>query len=39
MSIKIIIDSASDISGKEAETLGIAMLPMQVRFNEEINRK
>ena len=33
--IKLIIDSASDISKEEAESLGIIMLPMQVRFGDE----
>lgn len=33
--IKLIIDSASDISEKEAQSLGITMIPMQVRFNDE----
>ncbi len=32
MAIKLIIDSASDINEKEAEELGIIMLPMEVRF-------
>lgn len=33
--IKLIVDSASDISKQEAERLGVIMLPMQVRFGEE----
>ncbi len=33
--IKILIDSASDIDQKEAESLGIYMIPMEVRFGEE----
>ena len=35
MSVKLIIDSASDISEKEAERLGIIMLPMEVRFGDD----
>lgn len=35
MSVKLIIDSASDISQEEATKLGVTMLPMGVRFNEE----
>lgn len=35
MSVKLIIDSASDISEKEAKELGITMLPMEVRFGSE----
>ncbi|MBQ7798770.1 MAG: DegV family protein [Clostridia bacterium] len=35
MSVKLIIDSASDISLEEAKKLGITMVPMGVRFNEE----
>ena len=35
MAIKIITDSASDISQKEAEQLGIIMVPLQVRFDQE----
>lgn len=35
MSVKIIIDSASDIDLKEAEELGIGLVPMEVRFAEE----
>ena len=33
--IKILIDSASDIDQKEAESLGIYMIPMEVRFGED----
>lgn len=33
--IKLIVDSASDISKQEAERLGVIMLSMQVRFGEE----
>lgn len=33
--VKLVIDSASDISEKEAKELGVAMIPMQVRFGED----
>ncbi len=32
MGIRLIIDSASDINMKEADSLGITMIPMQIRF-------
>lgn len=35
MSVKLIIDSASDISLEEANKLGIIMLPMEVRFGAD----
>lgn len=35
MAIKLIIDSASDISDKEAQELGLVMLPITILFNEE----
>ena len=35
MAVKLIIDSASDINAKEAEELGIIMLPMTISFGEE----
>lgn len=35
MSIKLIIDSAADISKEEADKLGITLIPMRVRFNQE----
>lgn len=35
MSVKLIIDSASDISLDEANKLGVVMVPMSVRFNDE----
>jgi len=35
MSVKLVIDSASDISQEEANKLGITMLPMEVRFGDE----
>ena len=35
MAIKIIIDSASDVDIKEAESLGISMIPMEVSFLDE----
>jgi len=36
MSVKLIIDSASDINQKEANRLGVSMLPMEIRFNDEV---
>ena len=30
--IKLVVDSASDIELNEAEQLGVALVPMQVRF-------
>lgn len=33
--VKILVDSASDIDLKEAESLGISLLPMEVRFGDE----
>ncbi len=33
--VKLMIDSASDINQKEAEDLGIIMIPMEIRFGEE----
>lgn len=35
MSVKLIVDSASDINEQEAKELGIIMLPMEVRFGLE----
>ena len=35
MGVKLMIDSASDISKSEADQLGIIMIPMEVRFGEE----
>lgn len=35
MAVKLIIDSASDINEKEAQKLGITMLPMTITFGEE----
>jgi len=35
MSVKILIDSASDINEKEAQDLGITMLPMTITFGKE----
>lgn len=35
MAVKIVIDSSSDISEKEAQELGITMIPMIVSFGEE----
>ena len=34
--IKLLIDSASDIEQNEAEEMGIAMIPMEIRFGEEV---
>jgi len=33
--IKIVVDSGSDIEQKEAEKMGIVMIPMEVRFGDE----
>ncbi len=33
--IKIVVDSASDIDQKEADSLGITLIPMQITFGEE----
>ncbi|MDE7305997.1 MAG: DegV family protein [Clostridia bacterium] len=33
--IKIIVDSASDVEKSEAESLGISLIPMKVRFGDE----
>ncbi len=35
MSVKILIDSASDIDAEEAKALGISLISMEVRFGEE----
>lgn len=35
MAVKLIIDSASDINEKEAQSLGIIMLPMVITFDNE----
>ena len=35
MAVKIIIDSASDISKVEAESMGITMIPMTINFGTE----
>jgi len=35
MSVKIIVDSASDIIKSEAEEMGIEMVPLQIQFGEE----
>ena len=34
MAVKIIIDSASDITATEADVLGVEMLPMSIQFGE-----
>lgn len=36
MSIKIICDSASDIDEAEAKTMGITVVPMEIRFSEQV---
>lgn len=33
--IKILVDSASDIDAKEAEELGVTLIPLSVRFGDE----
>ncbi len=33
--IKILVDSASDLEKEEADTLGVAMIPMTIRFDNE----
>ena len=35
MAVKLVIDSSSDIDSKEAEKLGITMLPIPITFGEE----
>ena len=35
MSVKIFVDSGSDITEKEAQTLGFGFLPIEVRFGDE----
>ena len=35
MSVKLIVDSASDINEQEANKMGVVMLPMDVRFGDE----
>lgn len=35
MSVKIVIDSASDISKAEAEKLGVVMIPMEITIGSE----
>ena len=35
MAVKIVVDSSSDISEKEAQELGVTMIPMIVSFGEE----
>ncbi len=32
--VKLLVDSASDIDGKEAEEMGISLLPIQLRFGD-----
>ena len=36
MAIRLIVDSACDINQKEADNLGIILLPIEVRFDQEI---
>ena len=33
--VKILVDSASDISAEEAEELGVSLIPMQIRFGAD----
>lgn len=35
MAVKLIIDSASDIDQEEAEKLGITLIPMEIKFEDE----
>ena len=35
MSVKLVIDSSSDINSKEAEKLGVSMLPLSISFGEQ----
>ena len=35
MAIKIVVDSASDISYEEAEKMGLVFLPLTVTFGDE----
>ena len=35
MAVKILIDSASDISQKEAKDLGVEIIPLEVRFGDD----
>ncbi|MBO7345464.1 MAG: DegV family protein [Clostridia bacterium] len=35
MAVKFLIDSASDVSKKEAESMGVSMLPMAITFGTE----
>ena len=35
MSVKLVIESSSDINSKEAQALGITMLPISITFGEE----
>ena len=35
MAIKLVIESSSDIDNKEAEKLGITMLPITITFEDE----
>ena len=34
MAVKLVVDSASDIDLKEAEALGIHMIPMSIQFGD-----
>ncbi|MBE5757422.1 MAG: hypothetical protein E7345_00615 [Clostridiales bacterium] len=36
MKIKVLVDSASDINQIEAEKLGLAVMPIEVRFKDEV---
>ncbi len=36
MAIKLVVDSASDVDSIEAEKRGVVLVPMEVRFDEEV---
>ncbi len=38
MTIKIVTDSGSDITQKQAEQLGITVVPVYLRFGDEVYR-
>ena len=35
MAVKLVVDSASDIDLKEAQALGIHMIPMSIQFGDK----
>ena len=35
MKVKILIDSASDINAEEAKTMGVELIPIEIRFGDE----